>query len=38
MTPMIAIVLMVGLLTALGIAASLWGVDTRPSYGDDHAR
>jgi hypothetical protein len=35
---MITIVLMVGLLTALGIAAVLWGVDTRPSYGDDHAR
>jgi hypothetical protein len=38
MAPMITIVLMVGLLTALGIAAVLWGVDTRPSYGDDHAR
>lgn len=38
MAPIIAIVLMVGLMTALGIAAFLWGVDTRPSYGDDHAR
>jgi nitrogen fixation-related uncharacterized protein len=38
MTPMITIVLMVGLMTALGMAALLWGVDTRPSYGDDHAR
>lgn len=38
MVPIIAIVLMVGLMTALGIAAFLWGVDTRPSYGDDHAR
>jgi nitrogen fixation-related uncharacterized protein len=38
MAPIITIVLMVGLLTALGMAALLWGVDTRPSYGDDHAR
>ena len=38
MAPIITIMLMVGLLTALGIAAVLWGVDTRPSYGDDHAR
>jgi hypothetical protein len=38
MAPIITIVLMVGLSTALGIAADLWGVDTRPSYGDDHAR
>lgn len=38
MAPIIAIVLTVGLMTALGIAALLWGVDTRPSYGDDHVR
>jgi hypothetical protein len=38
MAPLIAIVLTIGLMTALGIAASLWGVDSRPSYGDDHAR
>jgi nitrogen fixation-related uncharacterized protein len=38
MAPIITIVLMVGLMTALGIAAVLWGVDSRPSYGDDHAR
>jgi hypothetical protein len=38
MAPLIAIVLTVGLLTVLGIAAALWGVDSRPSYGDDHAR
>ena len=23
---------------ALGVAASLWGVDSRPGMGDDHAR
>ena len=38
MAPIITIFLIVGLMTALGIAAVLWGVDTRPSYGDDHAR
>ena len=38
MAPFIAIVLSIGLMTALGIAAVLWGVDSRPSYGDDHAR
>jgi nitrogen fixation-related uncharacterized protein len=38
MAPIIAIVLTVGFMTVLGIAALLWGVDTRPSYGDDHAR
>ena len=38
MAPMITIILMVGILTVLGVAAALWGVDSRPSYGDDHAR
>ena len=38
MAPIITIVLSIGLMTALGIAAVLWGVDSRPSYGDDHAR
>lgn len=38
MAPIITIALIVGLMTALGIAAVLWGVDSRPSYGDDHAR
>ena len=38
MAPIITIILMVGLMTVLGIAAVLWGVDSRPSYGDDHAR
>jgi hypothetical protein len=36
--PFIAIVLSIGILTAFGIAAAVWGIDTRPSYGDDHAR
>jgi hypothetical protein len=38
MAPIIAIVLSMGILTALGFAAALWGTDSRPSYGDDHAR
>ena len=38
MAPIITIGLILGLMTALGIAAVLWGVDTRPCYGDDHAR
>ena len=38
MAPFIAIVLTIGIMTAFGLAAVLWGVDSRPSYGDDHAR
>jgi nitrogen fixation-related uncharacterized protein len=38
MAPFIAIVLTIGIMTALGIAALMWGVDSRPSYGDDHVR
>lgn len=38
MAPIIAIVLTIGIMTALGIAAAVWGTDSRPSYGDDHAR
>jgi hypothetical protein len=35
---MIAIILSIGLMTVLGLAALAWGVDSRPSIGDDHAR
>ena len=38
MAPLIALILTIGLTTALGIAALMWGVDSRPSIGDDHAR
>lgn len=38
MAALIAIVLSIGIVSALGIAAVLWGVDSRPTYGDDHAR
>ena len=37
MAPFIMIVLSIGL-TALGLAGLGWGSDSRPSYGDDHAR
>ena len=38
MAPFIAFVLSIGIMSAFGIAAGLWGTDSRPSYGDDHAR
>ena len=38
MAPYITIVLSIGILTVLGFAALMWGVDSRPSIGDDHAR
>ena len=38
MAPIIAIVLTIGIMTVIGIAALVWGVDTGPTYGDDHAR
>ncbi len=38
MAPFIAIVLSIGIITALGILAAAFGTDSRPSYGDDHAR
>ena len=37
MAPFIAIVLSIGILTVLGMFAG-FGTDSRPSYGDDHAR
>jgi nitrogen fixation-related uncharacterized protein len=38
MAPIFVLVLTIGIMTALGIAALLWGVDSRPTIGDDHAR
>jgi nitrogen fixation-related uncharacterized protein len=32
------LMLTIGIMTALGIAALMWGVDSRPTIGDDHAR
>ena len=37
MAPFIMIVLSIGLLALFGLAAGS-GTDSRPSYGDDHAR
>jgi hypothetical protein len=38
MAPLIAIVLLAGFFAGLGLAAQIWGIDSRPTYGDDHAR
>ena len=38
MAPFILIVLSIGLMALFDIAAIRWGTDSRPSYGDDHAR
>jgi hypothetical protein len=38
MAPLIAMIMSIGIMTALGIAALGFGTDSRPTYGDDHAR
>jgi hypothetical protein len=38
MALIIAVVLPMAILVALAIASDAWGVDSRPSLGDDHAR
>jgi len=38
MAPFIAMIVSIGITAVLGIAALAFGVDSRPSYGDDHAR
>jgi hypothetical protein len=38
MEQLIAFALSMGILFAVGIAALVWGTDSRPSYGDDHVR
>lgn len=37
MAPFIAIVLSIGIMTLFGILAA-YGIDSRPTYRDDHAR
>jgi len=37
-TGLIAYALVITLAGALGLAAHRWGVDSRPSLGDDHRR
>jgi hypothetical protein len=38
MAPFIAIIVSIGITTLFGIAALAFGADSRPTYGDDHAR
>ena len=38
MAPLIGMIASIGIATVLGILALTFGTDTRPSYGDDHAR
>jgi hypothetical protein len=38
MAPFIAMIVSIGISTVFGIFALTFGVDSRPSYGDDHAR
>lgn len=38
MAPFIAMLLSIGIATIFGIAALAFGADSRPTYGDDHAR
>jgi hypothetical protein len=38
MAPLIAMIASIGIMTALGIAAFVFGTDSRPTYDDDHAR
>jgi hypothetical protein len=38
MAPFIEMVLSLGILSVFGIVALIFGTDTRPGYGDDHAR
>ncbi|HKB28996.1 MAG TPA: hypothetical protein VKC59_08235 [Candidatus Limnocylindrales bacterium] len=35
---MFLITLITSIFAALGLASSLWGFDSRPGMGDDHAR
>jgi len=38
MAPFIAMIASIGIATLFGIAALAFGIDSRPTYGDDHAR
>jgi hypothetical protein len=38
MAPLIAMIASIGITTVFGMFALTFGVDTRPTYGDDHAR
>jgi hypothetical protein len=38
MAPFIVMIAVIEIVAALGIFAQTFGTDSRPSYGDDHAR
>jgi hypothetical protein len=38
MAPFIGMLLSIGIATLFGMVALTFGADSRPSYGDDHAR
>jgi hypothetical protein len=38
MAPLIAMIASIGIATVFGIFAVRFGTDSRPTYGDDHAR
>jgi hypothetical protein len=38
MAPFIMMIVSIGIATAFGILALAFGADSRPTYGDDHAR
>ena len=38
MAPFIAMIMSIGIATMFGIFAFTFGTDSRPTYGDDHAR
>ena len=38
MAPFIMMIALIGIATVFGMFALTFGTDTRPSYGDDHAR
>jgi hypothetical protein len=38
MAPLIAMIASIGIATVFGMFALTFGTDTRPTYGDDHAR
>jgi hypothetical protein len=38
MATLIAFTLLIGIFIVVGMAATTWGTDSRPTLGDDHAR
>ena len=38
MAPFIMMIMSIGIATVFGILAATFGTDSRPTYGDDHAR